>query len=115
MTSLYQNEFSIEKEEAYVIFPTREDELVFSISVKEEDPVKPKILYDGGEHALLYRSESDIVILDYLPDYVRERMQNIDEAYVVEIDYRIKKMKYNYDVFIEMVDKYPFDITKYLY
>ena len=34
MTSLYQNEFSIEKEEAYVIFPTREDELVFSISVK---------------------------------------------------------------------------------
>ena len=115
MTSLYQNEFSIEKEDADVIFPTRDDEIVFAISVKEEDPVKPKILYDGKEHALLYRSETDIVILDYLPEKIKEKLQNVDEAYIVEIDYRVKKMKYNYDAFIELVEEYPFDITKYLY
>lgn len=107
-------ELSVEKEDAYVIFPTTDEELIFAISVKDEDPIEPKLLYDHGDHALLYRSKTDVVILDFLPEHIKERLDSIDKAYIVEIDYRVKRLKQDYDVNVELVNSYPFDITKYL-
>ena len=104
----------VEKEEAYVILPTTDEELIFAISVKDEDPIEPRLLYDHGDHALLYRSKTDVVILDFLPEHIKERLDSIDKAYIVEIDYRVKRLKQDYDVNVELVNSYPFDITKYL-
>lgn len=114
MTENKDIDLLVEKEEAYVIMPTTEEELVFAISVKDEDPIDPVLLYDGGEHALLYRSSTDVVILDYLPEKIRERMDNIDKAYIVEIDYRVKKIKQDYEALVELVKEYPLDITQYI-
>ena len=114
MTENYNGELIVEKEDSYVIFPTTDEELIFAISTKDEDPVEPKLLYDLGEHALLYRSKTDIVILDYLPEHIKERLESIDKAYIVEIDYRVKKLKQDYDVSVELVKKYPIDISPYV-
>ena len=114
MTDNKNGELSVEKEDSYVILPTTDEELIFAISVKDEDPIDPVLLYDGGEHALLYRSKSDVVILDYLPENIRERFDNIDKAFIVEIDYRIKKLKQDYEVMVELVKEYPFDISSYV-
>ncbi len=114
MTENKNGELSVEKEDSYVILPTTEEELIFAISVKDEDPIDPVLLYDGSEHALLYRSKTDVVILDYLPENIKERLDNIDKAYIVEIDYRVKKLKQDYDVMVEIVKEYPFDISNYV-
>ena len=114
MTENNVGELSIEKEDSYVIFPTTDEELIFAISTKDEDPMEPKLLYNLGEHALLYRSKTDIVILDYLPEHIKERLEHIDKAYIVEIDYRVKKLKQDYDVSVDIVKEYPIDISKYV-
>lgn len=114
MTDNKIGELSVEKEDSYVILPTTDEELIFAISVKDEDPVDPVLMYDGGEHALLYRSKTDVVILDYLPEKIKERMEGIDKAYIVEIDYRVKKLKQDYEAMVELVKEYPFDITPYM-
>lgn len=108
------NDLTITKEEAYVILPTTDEELIFAIATKEEDPEESRLFYDGGEHAVLFRSESEVVILDFLPEKIRERMERIDKAFIVEIDYKVKKIKQDYEVIVELVDEYPFDISPYL-
>ena len=104
----------VEKEEAYVILPTTDEELIFAISIKDEDPVDPVLMYDGGDHALLYRSKTDVVILEFLPEKIKERLDGIDKAYIVEIDYRVKKLKQDYEAMVELVKEYPFDLTPYM-
>ena len=105
--------FKIEKEDAFVALPTTEDELIFAIAVRENEPNQPKLLYDGDEHALLIRSKEDAVILDYLNSEVQKILQHSFKIYVAEIDYKEKKMMRDYMVPIHLVDSYPFNLAPF--
>ena len=40
--------------------------LAFVIPAGKDEPHSPKLIYNGGESALLYRSAADILVLDKL-------------------------------------------------
>lgn len=114
MTVQNKGELNVIKEDAYVVLPTTEDEVVFALSIEEDEPEDPKILYDNGDHALFFHSPKNVVILDFLHEDVQRKLEFLDRAFVVEIDYKIKKLQRNYEVPVEIVSAYPFDITKYI-
>ncbi len=103
----------IEKEEAYVAMPTTENEIIFAISVKMGEPKSPHLLYDGDEHALLYRDKKDVVLLDYLNSEVQKILQDSQKIYIAEIDYKEKQLIRDYVVPIEKVVSYPINLAPY--
>ncbi len=103
----------IEKEDAYVAMPTTEDEVVFAISVKEEEPESPQLLYDKEDHALLVRNKDNAVILDYLNSEIQVMLQGAKKVFIAEIDYKEKKLVRDYEVPVEFVKGYPYDLAPY--
>ncbi len=114
VTHIPEEDLIITKEDSYVVMPTLDDELVFTISVKYDDLVDPKIVYDNTEHALLYRSDTEVVILDFLHPKVQQKLEYVGKVYIVEIDYKLKKIANDYELPVEIVHDYDFDIQKYL-
>lgn len=108
-----KQEFSVEKEDAYVVLPTTEDELVFAIAVRENDPDDPRLLYDGDEHALLLRGEKEIILLDYLNSEVQNMLKRAQSIFIAEIDYKDKLMVRDYAVPVQRVVSYPVDIEPF--
>ncbi|MDR1009012.1 MAG: hypothetical protein LBL52_02030 [Rickettsiales bacterium] len=58
----------------------------------------PEIAYDGGEHAVLYRSENDPIALDYIPEEFRARLLAaasvlVGEGRESELEYTAKAVK----------------------
>ena len=103
----------VEKEDAYVALPTTEDEVVFAISVKENEPEDPQLMYDNDEHALVIRKNISVVILDYLNTEIQSMLQNSKKVYIAEIDYKEKRLKRDYEVPIALVEEYPIDLLPY--
>ena len=99
------------QEKEYQILPTTNGSLVFAISYKNGEPSSPKILYDGGDHAVLCRTENDLVVLDFLHPVAKKTMQSISDAYIAEIDYDNQKMVHFYPVHIDQVMKIPLDLS----
>lgn len=52
----------------------------------ESEVINPEIIYDGGENAVLYRSNSDAVILDYIPVDQAKVIFSLDKVLIVEYD-----------------------------
>lgn len=107
------SEIFVEKEDAYVALPTTEDEVIFAISVKTGEPKAPHLLYDGAEHALLYRNEKEVVLLDYLNSEVQRMLQGAQKIYIAEIDYKEKQLIRDYTAPVEKVASYPINLTPY--
>ncbi len=103
----------IEKEDAYVAMPTTEDDIVFAISVREDDPEMPQLLYNQKEHAILMRNRENAIILDYLNAEIQNMLQKIKKVFIAEIDYDEKRLIRDYEVPVEFVNGYPIDITPY--
>ncbi len=103
----------IEKEDAYVAMPTTEDDIVFAISVKDESPDTPQLLYDKEDHALLMRNKGSAVILDYLNSEIQEMLQVARKVFIAEIDYKEKRLVRDYEVPVEFVKRYPVDLKPY--
>ncbi len=103
----------VEKEDAYVALPTTEDEIVFAISVKENEPENPQLMYDNDEHALLIRNDVSAVVLDYLNTEIQTMLQNSKKVYIAEIDYKEKRLKRDYEVPVAMVQEYPIDLMPF--
>lgn len=60
-------------------------EIMFIINAKSEDPENPRIVYDGGDSALLYRSKESAVILTNINEDARSALIKVKEVLVVEI------------------------------
>ena len=67
----------------------------FHIAVKDNDvfiiissycsqPNSPEIVYDGKEHAILYRNTTTSVLLDYINPSIRENLINSNFVTVIE-------------------------------
>jgi hypothetical protein len=74
----------IDIEKDYDILQNKDGDLMFNISEREGEPDKPELVYDGGEHALLLRSGSYTVILDYINPDVRQSLVKAKEVLIAE-------------------------------
>ena len=74
----------------YTMFLTEKGELVCVIPTMDTSfPTQSKILYDGGKHALFYRTSNQIFILDYVNKAIQTvlklQQQNVVTNYFVPI------------------------------
>ncbi len=74
----------IEQETKYDILRNAAGDLLFIIKARLTSEEKPTIIYDGGEHAMLYRNTTNTIILDYINPNVRKNLENAKKVLIVE-------------------------------
>ncbi|MGD9638544.1 MAG: hypothetical protein AB7U85_05755 [Alphaproteobacteria bacterium] len=94
-----------EQEELYDILQNSSGDLLISIKARKGLPEEPKIVYDGGEHALLYRNNGLTIMLDYIHPEARQSLFYADTVLVVEFDN--DDIAVEYEVPIRIVKKLP--------
>ena len=91
----------------YEIIVSDEGVPVFVIDSSRAKPDNAVLLYDGGRHATLFRNDHDVVLLDYLPNEVREIITNSTWAVVLEKNKAGDAILKDYKVMIKRVKKNP--------
>lgn len=76
----------LEQEELYDILTNDKGDVLIAIRSRAGEPDRPQIVYDGGEHALLYRNKGLTVALDYIHPDVRETLASASSVTVAELD-----------------------------
>lgn len=74
----------IEQEKKFDILTNPAGEILIVIKARLTNEEKPAIVYDGGEHALLYRNASNTIVLDYIHPQVRFALSHKNKVLVVE-------------------------------
>ena len=77
---------SIMLEGEYAILINDDEEIMISMASKESDPENPRIIYDGGDHALYYRNPLETILLDYINPEVREALQKVKTLLIAEVE-----------------------------
>lgn len=101
----------MKQEKEYEAFIGDNGMIVFAITAKSGELDAPKIVYDGGDHALLYRSSEDIVVLDFLHPEIKHQMSRSSKALVAEIDYDNETVISDYVAHIDQVFKMPINLA----
>lgn len=70
----------------YDILKEPDGRLTASIRYWAPEPNNPQLLYNGKEHALLYRSNTHMLILDYVNPDVRDDLKKAKEITITEHD-----------------------------
>ena len=71
--------------------------LAFVIPAGKDEPHSPKLIYNGGESALLYRSAADILVLDKLHEEAQKALCRKRSVVIIEADYAGGKTVYDAD------------------
>ena len=74
----------IEQERNYNILQNESGDLMILIRARLEDAERPKLVYNGGEHALLFRNDHHTVVLDYVHPAIRKVLRRKKQVLVVE-------------------------------
>lgn len=74
----------IEQEKKFDILKNPAGELLIIIKARLTNESHPVIVYDGGEHALLYRNDENTVVLDFIHPQVRADLINKKRVLIVE-------------------------------
>ena len=74
----------VEQESKYDILKNAAGDLLIIIKARLSSEEKPTILYDGGEHAMLYRNNENTIVLDYINPSIRKNLQEAIKVLVVE-------------------------------
>jgi len=93
--------------EAFEVIFTEENILIFSLPFRDGKAERPIILYDGGEHAMLYRASGDVLGLNFLPDEAKPILSSSKYAYVLEVDYDNEIIISDYQAPIKIVKQIP--------
>ncbi len=88
---------------SYAIQPTKENKLVVEIPALSSKPEKPVLIYDKGDHALLYRNTEEGMVLDYIHPEIREKLFQAETVAVCEFDIQKEEVLYFYDVAVQHV------------
>ena len=70
----------------YDILQNGAGEILIIIKYREGGPENPRLVYDGGAQALLYRSRESAVLLDAINMAARQPLKSVDEVLMVEIE-----------------------------
>lgn len=96
------------EKEHYKAIITNEGILIFMIFSRPSEPLKPFLLYDGGEHAILYRREDETVALEDLDDRLPPILQNSDRVLIFEMDDEIEDLLRSYEAPIKHIKRSAF-------
>ncbi len=81
-----------EQESFYEIHLNKHNELMISMHARESEPVSPVLIYDGGNHALLYRTPQSSVLLDFIHPDARLLLSKAKQVLIAETtNYQIKR------------------------
>ncbi len=80
------NDVHAEEEGRYDILQNALGEILIIIKYREGGPENPRLIYDGGDSALLYRSRESAVTLDAINEKARQPLKSVDEVYLVEVE-----------------------------
>jgi len=61
-------------------------EILIIIEYREGGPENPRLVYDGGDQALLYRSRESAFMLNSIADEARLPLKSVSEVLMVEIE-----------------------------
>ena len=98
------------KENKYLIAEGEEGELYIIVEAKAGDAIKPKIIYDGQDHAIFIRQPEQKIILDYIHPDIRPQLRKSKNVIIVETI--LENIKDSYMVEMNIVDKIPLDWKK---
>jgi len=74
----------VEQERKFSILKNPSGDLMILIRARLEDAAQPKIIYNGGKHAVLYRNDGNTVVLDFIHPSVRADLERVLNLLVVE-------------------------------
>ena len=80
------NDIITEKEKEFNILQNGAGEIMFLISVRPGGPENPRLVFDGNNSALLYRSRESAVILEGIDPAAKLPLSGVSEVLVVELD-----------------------------
>ena len=80
-----QNSEENEQEGRYDILQNAAGEILIIIKYHEGEPDNPRIVYDGTETALLYRSKESAVLLEHINLKAREPLMKVENVLIVEV------------------------------
>lgn len=69
----------------YDILQNAAGEIMLIIHAREGEPDNPRIVYDGGDSALLYRNRESAIILEGIAEKAREPFLKVEQVLVVEV------------------------------
>ena len=69
----------------YEILQNAAEEIMLIIHAREGEPDNPRIVYDGGDEALLYRNRESSIILEGIAEKAREPFLKVEQVLVVEV------------------------------
>lgn len=75
-----------EQEGRYDILQNGAGEILIIIKYRNGGPENPRMVYDGGDVALLYRSRESALFLDAINEKARAPLKSVDEVLIAEID-----------------------------
>ena len=73
------------QEGRYDILQNAAGEILIIIKYHEGNPDNPRIVYDGTETALLYRSKESAVLLEHINLKAREQLMKVENVLIVEV------------------------------
>ncbi len=101
---------SFTKENKFVVAEGEEGELYIFIEAKKNSPEHPKVVYDGGDHAVFFRSPEEKIILDYIHPEVRDKLRKASGVIMVETI--LENIKDSYIAEMQIVEHIPVDWSK---
>lgn len=75
-----------EQEGRYDILENNAGEIMIIIKYREGGPENPRLVYDGGAVALLYRSRESAILLNNIDPRARPSLKSVEKVLMVEID-----------------------------
>ena len=98
------------QEKLYLIMVNKRNERCIFLTpenISKLTVTTPEIIYDGKEHAILYRNNKESILLDYIPESQREELTKLSEILVVEYDVNKKEIANEYMAKMTIVKKIP--------
>ena len=80
---------------------------MISMHAREGEPNSPVLIYDGGDHALLYRTPQSSVLLDFIHPEVRPYLLKANQVLIAETkNYQVTR---EYTAVCKRVKNLPID------
>ena len=94
-------------EKSFYVAEGDEGELYIFLQAKNEEPQAPKIIYDGKDHAIFLRNNTQKIILDYIHPDIRAKLRRAPQVVIVETI--LENIKDSYIANMQMVESIPLD------
>ena len=75
---------TVEQEKNFNIMKNPAGDLMILIRARLDDATQPKIIYNGGDHAVLYRNGGNTIVLDFIHPSIRADLERVMALLVVE-------------------------------